>query len=57
MTTKHRSHSPLVRASILLLALAVGFALAGCAHFQAWGQKSSGQPGVMGGTFNFPIGK
>jgi len=49
---KRRIHFSLVVASIALALL-----LSGCAHFQAWGQKSSGQPGTFGGTFNFPVGK
>jgi len=40
-----------------LLALVAGIALAGCAHFQAWGQKTSGSPATMGGAFNIPLGK
>jgi len=52
---KHRTRFSLV--SACLLALAAVIALAGCANFQAWGQKSSGQPGTFGGTFNVPLGK
>jgi len=43
--------------SLTVVGITLALLLSGCAHFQAWGQKSSGQPGVMGGTFNFPIGK
>jgi hypothetical protein len=40
-----------------LLALGAAVALAGCANFQAWGQKTSGSPATMGGAFNIPLGK
>jgi len=40
-----------------LLVLAAAVALAGCANFQAWGQKTSGSPATMGGAFNIPFGK
>ena len=52
---RSRSFLPLVCAG--LLALAAAGALAGCAHFQAWGQGGSNQHTTAGGAFNIPFGK
>jgi len=50
-----RLNLPLVFAALLVLA--AGFALAGCAHFQAWGQGGTSVRPVGGGAFNIPLGK